>query len=406
MRLFILAQKDVLQILRDRRTTLFLILMPIGFTFFFGFMMGGLGEEVDPKLPVGWINQAPQNPISLSLGTLMESSDVIRPVELDPSEIENAQNLVQEGEFSAVLIFPAELDGLSLLNDTQKIHMITNPADQGGQTALNEIRVILTRILGSLQTANLSADTYEAQSDFANENERASYQAEAFDLAIEGWENPPTIITVEQSGTIEVEETQVFNSYAQASPGMIVQFAIFGLISTATVLVLERNTKTMQRMMTTPISRAETIAGHMLAMFTVVFIQELLLITFGQIVFKLEYSSDPLSVLLVAAALAIFSASLGMFIGTIAKTQEHVIMYAMLAMFLLSALGGAWFPLEVTGETFARIGHFTPTAWAMDGFQNVIVRGLGLESVMLPVAILMAYSTIFFALAVWRYRYV
>jgi ABC-2 type transport system permease protein len=46
-----------------------------------------------------------------------------------------------------------------------------------------------------------------------------------------------------------------------------------------------------------------------------------------------------------------------------------------------------------------------PTAWAMDGFQNIIVRGMGLSSVLLPAALITAFGAVFFALAVWRFQY-
>jgi ABC-2 type transport system permease protein len=74
-------------------------------------------------------------------------------------------------------------------------------------------------------------------------------------------------------------------------------------------------------------------------------------------------------------------------------------------MFVFSALGGAWFPLEVAGKAFSAIGHAMPTAWAMDGFQNVVVRGLGLRSVVLPACVLLAYALAFFGLAVWCFRF-
>jgi ABC-2 type transport system permease protein len=68
-------------------------------------------------------------------------------------------------------------------------------------------------------------------------------------------------------------------------------------------------------------------------------------------------------------------------------------------------LGGAWFPLEFAGEAFSTVGHFMPTAWAMDGFQNVIVRGMGLNSVLMPAGMIAAFGAVFFALAVWRFKY-
>jgi ABC-2 type transport system permease protein len=95
---------------------------------------------------------------------------------------------------------------------------------------------------------------------------------------------------------------------------------------------------------------------------------------------------------------------MGLLIGVIAREEQQVILYSMIAMFLFSALGGTWFSLEVVGSAFAAIGRLTPSAWAMTGFQNILIRGLGLESAGLPVAILMAYAGLFFILAVWRFR--
>jgi len=114
---------------------------------------------------------------------------------------------------------------------------------------------------------------------------------------------------------------------------------------------------------------------------------------------------EPLAILLVMVTLALWVASLGLLIGAAAKNEDQVIMWALMAMFVFSAMGGAWFPLDVTGKTFAAIGHFMPTAWAMDGFQNIVLRGLGLSSVLLPAGILLAYAVAFFGLAVWRFKF-
>ena len=41
----------------------------------------------------------------------------------------------------------------------------------------------------------------------------------------------------------------------------------------------------------------------------------------------------------------------------------------------------------------------------MDGFQNIIVRGQGLGSVLLPVGILLAYAAVFFTMAIWQFEF-
>ena len=41
----------------------------------------------------------------------------------------------------------------------------------------------------------------------------------------------------------------------------------------------------------------------------------------------------------------------------------------------------------------------------MQDLQNIVVRGLGLGSVLLPAGVLLAYTAAFFGLAVWRFRF-
>jgi ABC-2 type transport system permease protein len=170
------------------------------------------------------------------------------------------------------------------------------------------------------------------------------------------------------------------NPYNQSSPGILVQFAIFGLITSAQILVQERKTRTLQRLMTTAMKPWEIVAGHLLAMFGLVFLQTAMLVVFGQLALNVNYLREPLGTLLVSVALGLWVASMGLLIGVIAKADDQVILYSMVAMFLFSALGGTWFPLEAAGGAFASIGKWMPSAWAMNGYQNVLIRGLGLES--------------------------
>jgi ABC-2 type transport system permease protein len=44
-----------------------------------------------------------------------------------------------------------------------------------------------------------------------------------------------------------------------------------------------------------------------------------------------------------------------------------------------------------------------PSAWAMTGYQNILIRGLDFSSILLPTGILLAYAAGFFLLAVWRF---
>ena len=186
---------------------------------------------------------------------------------------------------------------------------------------------------------------------------------------------------------------------------MMVQFAVYGLITSGMVLLIERQVGALGRLMTTPIRRPQVIAGHVLAMFLVALMQQAMLVALGQWAFDVNYVRAPVAVLTVMVALSLWASSLGLLIGALSRSEGQVIMWSLVAMFVFSSLGGAWFPLEVAGTAFSTAGHVMPTAWAMDGFQNVVVRGLGLRSVLLPAGVLLAYALAFFGLAVWRFRF-
>ena len=403
MRVIDLALKDLLQVVRDWKAGLFLVAMPILFTAFFGFIFSG-GGEGDPRLPVGLVDRDAGSALSTSVHSMLEASDVIRLVVLEGKQAEQAGEMVGDEKLAAAVII---LEGFSeqvVAGEVPRLTVIADQNTSAGQTAIGAVQAVVLRLLGMVETARLSAEAYEARVGFESEAAWRDYVNEALALASQAWQRPPLTVAVERAVGEDREEMSA-NVYTQSSPGMLVQFVIFGLNTSAMVLVLERKSKTLQRLLTTPITRTQVIAGHVLAMFLVVFVQEALLVGFGQLVFGVDYMREPLAVLLVMAALALWVASLGLLIGASAKGEDQVIMWSLIAMFVFTSMGGAWFPLDITGKTFAAIGHLMPTAWAMDGFQNIILRGLGLESVLLPVGILLAYAVAFFALAVWRFRF-
>ena len=405
MRIIDLALKDLHQILRDRKMAAMLVLMPIGFTVFFSMLFGGAGGgQADPRLPIGWINRDVGSARSPLL-TLLEASDAVRPVVLDDKGAQTAAEQVRDGKLAAVVTVPAGFSQSLWSEAPAKLQVTVDQNSAAGQTALGAIDMAAARLLGAVQSAMLSAQAYEAEASFADNTARQAYLGEAFSMTLDAWQDPPLTLTVEQATAASEGGEGSFDGNKQASPGLLVQFAIWSLIMSGSTVVLERTSGAMQRLLTTPIQRWQIIAGHGLGMFLLTFGQELLLLTFGQFALGVNYLRQPLAILLVAVALALWVVSLGMVIGAIAKTDTHVMMYSLVAMFLFTGLGGAWFPLEGTGKAFAAIGRLTPTHWAMQGFQNIIVRGLGLNSVLLPAGVLTAYAAVFFVLAVWRFRF-
>ena len=379
-----IARKDLLQIARDRKTLLFLILMPVVFTLFFAMAFGGLSGPASTAPPTVHIeNRDADDPLSRAFVEQLRSSNALTVLPgADP-----------EGGAAATLTLPSGFGG-ALSGGGDAAYELSVRADPAAESRVRgAVDAALSRVASAVATGTIVAGA------------ERELRAPAIEGALQAWRTPPVRVQGSEAaaGAAAAASPATLSPFAQASAGMIVQFAVYGLILSATLLVLERRSGTLQRLAATRLSRASVLGGHLLAMFTVVLAQTLLLLAFGQLALGVPYARAPLAVLVVATALAAWSAALGFLLGCLARTEEQVVMGALVAMFVFSALGGAWFPLEVTGGTFSAVGHAMPTAWAMDGFNDILVRGHGAGAVLAPAGILMAYAVSFFALGWWRF---
>ncbi|MDR3576582.1 MAG: ABC transporter permease [Anaerolineaceae bacterium] len=402
MRIITLTLKDISQILRDKRSFLFMLLMPVVFTGFMGFALGRGSTSSDQNLALGWTNQDGNSPLSQNLRNAIEAAGGLRLVELDESQ---AKEQVQQGKLVGDLNIPTGFSRQALAGEKVQLTLVADDSSSTGQTIHQIVQTALMRSLSTVEIARLALQQQLTSSKpFASQAAQQTALLQTLDQASQAWHKPGVTLNLVKSQTVVNTTIQAkANSYNQSSPGMLVQFAIFGLVNTAVILVNERKSKTLQRLQTSSMNRAGIITGHLLAMFMIVLVQGIVLVTFGQIFLGVDYLRQPLAVFLMVAALALWIACLGLAIGVMVKGEEQVLIWSMLAMFLFSALGGCWFPLEVTGGAFSVIGHWMPSAWAMDGFQNIVIRGLGLSAVLLPAAILIGYGLAFFALAAWRF---
>ncbi len=410
MRMLAIAAKDIQQILRDGKSALFLLIMPVLFTIFFGLVFGPVrsgDRQRDPRLPIGLINQDPGGQLSDSLEELIGQSEVLRPIRLDQEAAEQAADRSEQGDLVAVVRVPVGYSQAVSADQPISLEVIMNQQTPSGRTARTALDTVTGRLFGAVESAHISVEAYQSRIGFDGDAARQTAFQEAFQRAVLAWSNPPLTVQVEQAtGTPALGGQGVtINGFTQSSAGMIVQFSVFGLITSAMLLVLERKNRCLQRLLTTPISRAEVIGGHLLAMFLVVFVQEAILIVLGQFAFGVNYLREPLAILIMMLALAFWAACLGLLIGALAGKEDQVIVLCLGAMFLFSALGGAWFPLDVAGKAFSSIGHMLPSAWAMDGFQNIILRGMGFSSVLFPAGLLLVYALAFFGLALWRFTF-
>jgi ABC-2 type transport system permease protein len=400
MKFFDITLKDLYQLSKDWQPPIFLVAAPILFTIMFGLMFGGFsgpgGNVEDARFPI-WIIDEEKTPITESVVDFFGNSEIIR-VEKDSGGLDLAglKQAVEDEEVTAVVILPAGFSQSLHADSKVNLEMIVDENTPAGITTKQAVQKAVNRLETAAKAADKAVGLYSDKAGFSNEDEEEAFYTASFQMALDDWAAPPVTSFENQTKPENDTGTSGENAFAQSLPGMMAQFAIAGLIGASEIIVQERKSGALDRLRGTAVPRLAILSGHWLAMFAMIFVQFIVLITFGQIFLRLNFFSSPGATLILSISSCAFVASLGLLIGILAKMPEQTAVYALIPMFLFAGLGGAWIPLNLLGETVQKVSKFTPVSWIMTGFKDILIRGAGLNEIHLNILILIGFSLIFF----------
>lgn len=202
------------------------------------------------------------------------------------------------------------------------------------------------------------------------------------------------------------ERKQIPNGFDQAVPGILVMFTLLVLLTSGGIqLVQEREQGLLRRLASAPISKAEVIMGKWGSRMLLATLQISAALVFGTFLFNMDWGPDLPMIIVVLTAWAGFCASAGLWLGTMAKTEAQAGGLGVLATNLLAALGGCWWPIEVTPEWMQTLQKMIPTGWTMDAMHKLISFQAGPAAVIPNVVILVITAVVFGVLAARRFRY-
>jgi ABC-type multidrug transport system permease subunit len=122
-------------------------------------------------------------------------------------------------------------------------------------------------------------------------------------------------------------------------------------------------------------SRGAVVLGKWGARVSLGFIQILCAMATGTILFKVHWGDHLGAVLLVLAANASLAAILGLLLGNSARNEGQVIGFGVIVSNVLAALGGCWWPIEITPPWSQKLALAFPTGWAMDALHKLMSFG-------------------------------
>ncbi|MFW5713162.1 MAG: ABC transporter permease [Brevefilum sp.] len=401
MKFLDLAAKDLYQIFKDWKPAFFLVVAPILFTLMFGFMFGGLdglgGDETDNRLPVRLVIPS-SSFISESFHAFLKTSATLNVEKFESAvDLADQQQAVANQDIAAVILLPEHFSQVVREEGRVPMDVILDENTTEGIAIQQELQIAANRLRSAANAASLAVQAFtERGVGFDSDGEREKIYDLTFTETLSAWQDPPIKAKNVQTAAGGEQEASQENAFAHSLPGMMAQFAIAGLIGAAEIIVQERQSGALNRLLGTAVSKASILAGHWLAMLGMIFLQFFILVIFGQVFLRLNFLGSPLATLALSIASCAFVASLGLLIGILAKLPEQTAIFALIPMFLFAGVGGAWVPLDILGETVRQVSKFTPVYWIMTGFKDILLRDAGLSAVWPSILVLLGFSVLFF----------
>jgi ABC-2 type transport system permease protein len=187
-----------------------------------------------------------------------------------------------------------------------------------------------------------------------------------------------------------------------ASSQLVLFMFLTGLTGSA-ALIQSRTLGVSTRMLSTPTKTSTIILGEALGRYAVVLLQGIYIMVLTMVVFQVEWG-DLLGAIAILLTFGAVAAGTAMLMGTVFRNDQQAAGVGVMAGLGLAALGGCMVPLEIFPDTMRTIAHFTPHAWAIDGFADLVRRDGTLTDVLVEIAVIAAFALGIFAISAWRYR--
>jgi ABC-2 type transport system permease protein len=269
---------------------------------------------------------------------------------------------------------------------------------QAVQAAVQRVgTVLIAERVGGAAAASLGTDlSAEAQQAIT-----ADIGARAQTLL----QTQPTLVT-EVQATIETEAPAIrpaTGGFSQSIPGMGSMYVMFAVFPAAVALMTERKLRTLQRLVTMPVTRVQVLGGKLLARFLLGMLQYTVIFIFGYVL-GVRYGTDPIALGLTMVLFTLCITALTLALATLLKNENQAGAITLLLTLTLAPLGGAWWPLEIVPDWMRTIGHISPVAWAMNSYNELLYFGGNVGTVLPHLGVLAGMTVVCFAFGVARFK--
>lgn len=188
-------------------------------------------------------------------------------------------------------------------------------------------------------------------------------------------------------------------------PGLIAMIlTIITLFLTSMGIVREKEIGTLEQLMVTPIKSYQLIIGKIIPFSILAFIEITLAMLFIYLIFGIGIvGSVPL--LFFEAGIFIFTTlGLGIFISTVAETQQQAVFIAWFFMIFAILLSGFFVPIANMPDAIQYATYINPLRYFLTILREIYLKGTSLRELLPETLSMIGFGVVVFSLAVLRFR--
>ncbi|ULQ58506.1 ABC transporter permease [Brucepastera parasyntrophica] len=355
-------KKEFLHILRDARTAMILLIMPVSQIILFGF---AISTEVknsrvavyDPSRDT--VTEHIANRMNAS-GYFEISSYLRHPDEINDIFKHEAVNLV--------MVFSENFSD-NLLNGESSIQLIADGTDP------NQATTVISYASGVI----------------------SSYQQEL----MEGY-NIPIMINTESK---MLYNPQLKSSYSFVPGVMGLIMILICAMMTSISIVREKETGTMELLLVSPIKPLYIIIAKLTPYFVISIVNLTTILLLSVFVLKVPVEGNLFVLIGISLIYIVLSLAVGLLISTLTNSQAAaMIISAVVLMAPVMMLSGMMFPVENLPVVLRVLSYIIPASWYLNAVKKVMIEGLGLGAVLLEFSVLIGMAAVFLTISLKKFK--
>jgi len=367
LRTLSLIRKEFLHILRDPRTLFVMFIMPLIQLTLLGYAATTDVEHLRTAVADGDKSEASRELIDAYRAS--NYFDLVLYVEAE----EQLRYLIDSGQVKAGLIIPAGYGEAVAKGEQAQIAFVIDGSDP---SVANTV-FAASQSVGQAQSLRIMERVLGIDPD----------DLPGVQVRPRVWYNP---------------EMKSANFMIPGLMGMVLYFltALFTSMS----IVREREQGTIEQLIVTPVKPLELIIGKVAPYVFIAFLNVLEVLGLGVFWFGVPIKGNLGLLLGVSAIFLLTSLGIGIFISSVANTQQEAMLLTFLTMFPSIFLAGFFFPIEAMPGWLQALTYIIPLRYMLVIIRGIILKGVGLQILRQEVLALIVFGVAIMLLAASRFR--